>query len=84
MLTYLRLTVQANELLVARLGAQADLLCESGSLWLSQNGQDRIVQAGERLQLTAGQCLLEGAGQLRLSGSPLHVQPYCRPAGPNN
>ncbi|WP_028455035.1 DUF2917 domain-containing protein [Chitinilyticum litopenaei] len=77
MLTYLRLALARSELLVAELTAPAELLCESGSLWLSSSTlrEDIVLQAGERRQLPRGRLLLEGQAQLRFSGRQLAIQP---------
>ncbi|WP_373973876.1 DUF2917 domain-containing protein [Chitinibacter sp. SCUT-21] len=75
---YLRLQLHADELLLARLGRDAQLSCESGQLWLAsnRNNKDIVLNAGEQHAIGAGHVLIEGQGELRFSGEELDIRPY--------
>lgn len=49
----------------------ASLVCRYGCLWLSQNGEDIVLQAGQRHRAANGEQLLVEA----LADSSYHLQP---------
>jgi len=49
----------------------ASLVCRHGCLWLSQNGEDIVLQAGQRHRAANGDQLLVEA----LADSSYHLQP---------
>ncbi|WP_410499788.1 DUF2917 domain-containing protein [Chitinibacter sp. S2-10] len=77
MLTYLRLTLHPDEILIADLASAAQLHCEQGSVWLAsnRNAADLILNAGEHQRLAPGLLLLEGQAELRFSGHELNIRP---------
>jgi hypothetical protein len=75
MVTYLRLNVAANELLVVELSHAAQLWCEEGAVWLThdQLREDIELYRGEHRELLAGKALIEGAGRLCFCGENLQI-----------
>ncbi|WP_157314847.1 DUF2917 domain-containing protein [Chitinibacter sp. GC72] len=75
---YLKLQLEHHELLLARLGRDAQLCCDSGQVWLASNRhpQDVVLRAGEQYLLGAGQILIEGQGELRFCADELDIRPY--------
>lgn len=66
----LHLTLQQQELLVLQLVRPGQVRALSGAHWLSINGEDICLQAGEQAALPAGKLLLEGNGRLDLLPVP--------------
>ncbi|WP_174875500.1 DUF2917 domain-containing protein [Vogesella oryzae] len=62
----LHLTLQQHELLVLQLLRPGQVRAISGAHWLTINGEDICLRAGEQAQLPAGKLLLEGNGRLDL------------------
>lgn len=77
MITYLRLNVLPNELLVVELSHPAQLWCEEGGVWLTQeqSTEDIELYRGEHRQLAVGKVLVEGAGRLCFCGENLQISP---------
>ncbi|GAB7125613.1 hypothetical protein JCM19000A_01200 [Silvimonas sp. JCM 19000] len=48
------------------------MVCESGEMWITVNGQARdiILKAQERVDVGLGDVLVEGTGQLRIRPQP--------------
>ncbi len=66
----LHLTLQRQELLVLQLVRPGQVRALSGAHWLTINGEDICLRAGEQAALPAGKLLLEGHGRLDLLGQP--------------
>ncbi|MEQ6291663.1 DUF2917 domain-containing protein [Vogesella sp. GCM10023246] len=64
----LHLTLQRRELLVLQLVRPGQVRAVSGAHWLTINGEDICLYAGEQARLPAGKLLLEGDGRLDLQG----------------
>ena len=77
MVTYLRLNVAANELLVVELSHVAQLWCEEGGVWVTheQSTEDIELYRGEHRQLAVGKVLIEGTGRLCFCGENLQITP---------
>ncbi|WP_156939000.1 hypothetical protein [Deefgea rivuli] len=75
MVTYLRLNVAENELLVVELSHAAQLWCEDGGVWLThdQLSEDIELYRGEHRELMMGKLLIEGAGRLCFCGENLQI-----------
>ncbi|MBM5574488.1 DUF2917 domain-containing protein [Deefgea sp. CFH1-16] len=77
MVTYLRLNVVKNELLVVELSHPAQLWCEEGGVWLThdQSTEDVELYRGEHRELAVGKVLIEGSGRLCFCGENLQLSP---------
>ena len=80
MVTYLRLNLVANELLVVELSHAAQLWCEDGAVWLTheQSTEDIELYRGDHRELMAGKALIEGAGRLCFCGENLQIRPMVK------
>lgn len=78
MLSYLRLTLKADEILIADLAQAAELRCVQGSVWLASNqhSADIVLNDGDQHSLAPGHLLLEGQAELHFSGEALNIRPY--------
>ena len=66
----LHLGLQRHELVALQMAHPGRAVAVSGSHWLTINGLDICLHAGQHALLPAGKLLLEGDGRLDLQGLP--------------